>query len=194
MAVKKTRRDLPSEKSVIKKTWDGYRQLEFSGSFLIPGFSVYVLEIEKSGQKHFYIGMTGDPFYPSARAAFHRLSGHLEKGAKSKQNQLWIALQTRLNIQSEADLMTLNIRMHHFPIEGFKKWVLTDLHHKNIKANQSRKEYRVYKEMQQEVFALEQALIANFKNNALLNQTEHGDWKVKAKYQGILNQMKRVIK
>lgn len=154
MEIKKTKRNVLPEKVLMKGTWNGYRQLKFSGSFLIPGFSVYVLEIEKSGQKYFYIGMTGDPFYPSARAAFHRLSGHLEKVKKSKQNQLWLALKTKLNAQSEVDLVGLNIRMHHFPIEGFKKWVLSDLHHKSIKANQGRKEYRTYKEMQQEMFEL----------------------------------------
>ena len=103
-----------------------YNTLEIPGSFLVPGFSIYVLEISgvfdtsrQSGttqtprkkvvesserceegieitdrkQKWYYIGMTGDPYYPSARAAFHRISGHLELSSSSTQNQLQIALK-----------------------------------------------------------------------------------------------------
>ncbi len=70
-----------------------YNTLEIPGSFLVPGFSIYVLEIRKEKEKWFYIGMTGDPYYPSARAAFHRISGHLELSSRSTQNQLQIALR-----------------------------------------------------------------------------------------------------
>jgi len=65
-----------------------YTTLEIPGSFLVPGFCIYVLEIVKEKQKWFYIGMTGDPHYPSARSAYYRLVGHLELNQRSTQNQL----------------------------------------------------------------------------------------------------------
>lgn len=82
-----------------------YNTLEIPGSFLVPGFCIYVLEIVKEKQKWFYIGMTGDPHYPSARAAFHRISGHLELSKRSTQNQLQIVMKEQL---SEPGFMGLN--------------------------------------------------------------------------------------
>lgn len=90
--------------------------LEIPGSILVPGFSIYVLEIKKEREKWFYIGMTGDPHYPSARAAFHRISGHLELSKRSTQNQLRIALSEKLGIKDDKDLEKITIEMYHYPI------------------------------------------------------------------------------
>ncbi len=74
-----------------------YKTLEIPGSFLVPGFCIYVLEIVKEKQKWFYIGMTGDPHYPSARSAYYRLVGHLELNQRSTQNQLRITVNQKLS-------------------------------------------------------------------------------------------------
>lgn len=116
--------------------------------------------------------MTGDPFYPSARAAFHRLSAHLEKKNNSKQNQLWIALRKDVGIQNNADLASLNIKMHHFPIEGYTKWEYNNMHHSFVKKHNKSKAYQDYKKVQRKVLELEDKLIHKFKSNKLLNKTE----------------------
>ena len=80
-----------------------YNTLEIPGSFLVPGFSIYVLEIRKEKEKWFYIGMTGDPYYPPARAAFHRISGHLELSRGSTQNQLMLAFKKAGSMEDAED-------------------------------------------------------------------------------------------
>ncbi len=82
-----------------------FNTLEIPGLFLVPGFCIYVLEIVKEKQKWFYIGMTGDPHYPSARSAYYRLVGHLELNQRSTQNQLRIAMREQL---SEPGFIGLN--------------------------------------------------------------------------------------
>ena len=149
----------------------GYGLMEISGSFLIPEFSIYLLEIIKGKKRFFYIGMTGDPFYPSARAALHRLSGHLEKTKTSKQNQLWIALRDIVGIKDPSEFAKLNIKMHHFPIKGFKKWSGESMQHKIINESKNSKEYLDYKKIQNDVLKLEKELIHAFKSPKLLNLT-----------------------
>ena len=150
----------------------GYDKFEMNGSFLIPGFSIYLLEIIKGKKRFFYIGMTGDPFYPSARAAFHRLSGHLEKTKTSTQNQLWNALRDKAGIQNPIDFAKLCIKMHHFPIKGFTKWTGENMHHESIKESVMTKEYLDYKKIQGEVLTLEKSLINAFASPQLLNLTK----------------------
>jgi hypothetical protein len=147
-----------------------YNTLEIPGSFLIPGFSLYVLEIIKESKKWFYIGMTGDPHYPSARAAFHRISGHLELAKHSTQNQLRIALKEKLGIVNDADLAELTIKMHHFPIEGFKKITDHILDNETVQQLKKTEEYKNYKSIQNKVLLLENALIFKLKGK-LLNKT-----------------------
>jgi hypothetical protein len=148
-----------------------YNTLEIPGSFLIPGFSLYVLEIIKDSRKWFYIGMTGDPHYPSARAAFHRISGHLELANGSTQNQLRIALKEKLGIVNDADLAKLTIKMHHFPIEGFKKITDHMLDNETVQQLKRTEEYKNYKAIQNQVLLLENALIFKLKDK-LLNKTD----------------------
>jgi len=147
-----------------------YNSIEIPGSFLIPGFSIYVLEIIKEKNKWFYIGMTGDPYYPSARSAFHRLSGHLELNTRSTQNQLLIALNQKLNINSVEDLKKLDIRMHHFPIEGFRRITDKKLDNVTMQKLQQTEEYKDYKIKQKKVAVLENALIYKL-DDKLLNKT-----------------------
>lgn len=87
-----------------------YSTLEIPGSFLVPGFSIYVLEIRKEKEKWFYIGMTGDPYYPYARAAFHRISGHLELSSRSRQNQLRIALRENKIVKDDMTMVVVKVK------------------------------------------------------------------------------------
>jgi hypothetical protein len=148
-----------------------YNTLEIPGSFLIPGFSLYVLEIMKDSKKWFYIGMTGDPHYPSARAAFHRISGYLELAKRSTQNQLRIALKEKLGILTDEDLAKINIKMHHFPIEGFKKITDHMLDNETVQQLKKTEEYWNYKAIQNKILLLENALIFKLKDK-LLNKTD----------------------
>jgi len=148
-----------------------YTTLEIPGSFLVPGFCIYVLEIVKEKQKWFYIGMTGDPHYPSARAAFHRISGHLELSKRSTQNQLRIALKEKLGIVTDDDLRKITIKMHYYPIEGFARITDKQLDNETVQQLKLTPAYKAYKKIQQQVLALENALIFELKDK-LLNKTE----------------------
>jgi hypothetical protein len=140
--------------------------LEIPGSFLEPGFSIYLFEIQSESEKFFYIGMTGDNYYPSARSAIYRLSGHFEKHSRSTQNQLRKALNEKINI---ADFSKITIKMHHFPIAGYEScFHLLKTFTKRL--TQKRK-YKAYKEIQKKVLNLENKLIFDFKNINLLNNT-----------------------
>ena len=148
-----------------------YDTLEIPGTFLVPGFSIYVLEIKKENEKWFYIGMTGDPHYPSARAAFHRISGHLELSKRSTQNQLRIVLSKELGIEDDKDLEKITIKMYDYPIGGFKKITDKTLDDELVKQLKPTEAYKGYKTIQQKVLALENALIFELKDK-LLNKTK----------------------
>lgn len=148
-----------------------YTTLEIPGSFLVPGFCIYVLEIVKEKQKWFYIGMTGDSHYPSARTAFHRISGHLELNPRSTQNQLGVAIETKLKILSNLDLEKISIKMYHFPIKGFEKITKSKLDKAFVQEYKKTEDYTKYKAIQEQVLSLENALIFELKDK-LLNKTK----------------------
>lgn len=167
--------------------WKGYKKLEISGSMLVPGFSIYMLEIIYKGEKLFYIGMTGDPFYPSARAAFHRISGHLELSKHSTQNQLMLAL--RLKGIKDDEYHKISITMHHYPIDGFKKWPYADMKADTIKSNKKTSAYIEYQKVQQKVENLEDALIYELRKNNIniLNKTDGKDINFSKEFQLIFD-------
>lgn len=148
-----------------------YNTLEIPGTFLLPGFSIYVLEIKREKKKWFYLGMTGDPYYPSARAAFPRIAGHLELSERSTQNQLRIALKNKLGIVTDDDFRKITIRMHHFPIDGFKRITVKKLDNETVQELKKTQAYKDYKKKQQQILTLENALIFELKDK-LLNKTE----------------------
>jgi len=74
-----------------------YNCLEFNGELLNPSFSIYLFEIRKGSKKFFYIGMTGDSHYPSARSILHRLSGHIDLRKKSTQSQFLMRINELFN-------------------------------------------------------------------------------------------------
>ena len=140
-------------------------ELEIKGDLLNPGFSIYLLKITLLNKTYFYIGMTGDPYYPSARSAFHRIAGHLELNKRSTQNRLHRALNKK-GIKTNADRKELNIKMYHFPIEGFVEWPHDDMSADTIRNNENSKHYSNYKEVQKKVCSLENAIIIHLNNTA----------------------------
>jgi hypothetical protein len=137
--------------------------IEITGASLIPSFSVYVLEVTKEKEKWYYVGMTGDNHYPSARSPFHRLSGHLELVSTSTQNQLRGYIASKIFGLKETKelnsghLNQIDIRMHHFPIDGFTPWNFGGMHKENLSKNQ--KHYDDYKLKQRSVARIEERVI-----------------------------------
>lgn len=138
-----------------------YSCIEFSGLSLHPTFSIYLFEIQKGKEKFFYIGMTGDAHYPSARSILHRLAGHIDLGKKSTQSQFITALKKQVfktegKLTAE-ELASLHIKLHHWAIPGFDTWEgdLKELD-KNSEA------YRKYKKAQTSVMFLEKKIIGDF--------------------------------
>jgi hypothetical protein len=167
-----------------------YHCITIPGKVLKPGFSVYLFEIKHGKEKYFYIGMTGDNFYPSARSAFHRLSGHFDLTENSTQNQLLNALKDKgIDFEKEEDLTIL---MHHFAIPGFTKWKvsLKGVKKENLEHDS---DYKAYKKLQQEVLALENTLIIDFKDK-LLNKTAGKKHELSGLYLDIYNDIKKLLK
>ncbi|MCF8374650.1 MAG: hypothetical protein K9H64_23730 [Bacteroidales bacterium] len=175
--------------------WKEYNKLEIPGKMLIPGFSIYLLQINYLNEVYFYIGMTGDPFYPSARAAFHRISGHLELSDISTQNQLMASLRDRNLYESNLD--DISITMHHFPINGFEKWTLTSgMKPVEIKEHIKSKDYKNYKKRQAEVENLECVLIYNLKEkigDKLLNKTNGKKGKFSYEFIHLVMELNEII-
>ena len=144
-------------KHIIKTDELTYDKITIPGSALKRGFSIYVIEVKYLKDKYIYIGMTGDPYYPSARAIIHRVSGHLELNHRSTQNQLWKGLE-RKGID-ESKFHELTIDFHYFPINGFTPLVedgFKGMKSEDIKALDG---YADYQDVRKEVFKLEKYLI-----------------------------------
>lgn len=168
--------------------------LSFSGKLLIPGFSIYLMEVtivgvhrdndlNKEQLKWYYIGMTGDNYYPSARSAFHRISGHLELMGASTQNQLYIGIKElvgnrhrELGIYPDKSWEDVNITMTSYPIEGYERqhWMdrrvdepdfsfnndyMGTIKDKSEQGNYTYPEYSQYKAVQEAVLTFEKQLI-----------------------------------
>ena len=90
-------------------------------------FQYISLRSLKGKKKYYYVGMTGDNHYPSARSILHRLSGHIDLSKQSTQSQLQLAILDlfgkkkgqRLTL---GELKTLQIKLHHWAIPGFEIW------------------------------------------------------------------------
>lgn len=161
----------PTIKPLSKIPKIRYGKLEIDGRMLVSGFSIYVLEIAYLRKKYFYIGITGDPVYESARSAFYRLSGHLEhKNKRSTQNQLYKALtgifKAQNHVEWEKCISKTKIVMHRFSIDGFEAKAITQ------RASES------YKLKQRELARVEDNIILELRetfgkaNDRILNRTK----------------------
>jgi hypothetical protein len=176
--------------------------LKIDGRFLVPGFSIYVLEIKiaSENETYFYVGMTGDNHYPSARSVLHRLAGHIDKNASSTQKQLSESLKNIFEKKKDEkltddELRSLSIKMHHYPIEGFKESGLKTMNNESLKTYKETKAYKEnYKPVQKEVSRLEEVLIYRFREvkgeKHCLNKTNNN----KIKYDGKYNEVYDLIK
>lgn len=131
--------------------------LSFSGKMLLNGFSVYLFRITNGNEKHFYVGMTGDNHYPSARSAVHRFSGHFELQPTSTQNQLG----RKLSKKEKSWIANATIELFHWPIEGYEQWKGSfNKQYKNRLTDQEQKKHDAYKMIQREVLELEKYVIS----------------------------------
>ena len=174
--------------------WKEYKKIEFPGSMLKPSFSVYLFEIVTPQVKYFYVGMTGDGFYPSARSAVHRFSGHFERNARSTQNQMSLAL----NKQKDISLENIKIIMHHWPIKGFQAWEypLKDFKPSKLKGK-DKKSYEDYQDKQKKILQLEQYLITKVKNkirDRCLNDTSKQQLEFDPAYKVIIADVNKIVK
>lgn len=177
-----------------------YRTIEIDGAFFNEGFCIYLMELlmelKDNVKEHtfLYVGMTGDNYYPSARSAFHRLSGHFDRAERSTQNQLGKHIGERNSYAG------IKLKMHYFPIEGF----IPIEGASNKKGDKDyflqpkfAEPYRKYKDTQSRVAKLEKHIIfklrSHFKGvepSPLVNQTKGAEWKhVDKKYQGIVDKV-----
>ena len=172
-----------------------YSCIEFNGELLNPSFSIYLFEIKKGAKKHFYIGMTGDNHYPSARSILHRLGGHIDLGKRSTQSQFLIALKSLFRKTKEEyltlnELKSLDIKLHHWSIEGFERWDgdMKIIDKEGIK-------YQVYDNKRKKVSNLEDEMIKDFSSKYLLNKSAAGsDAELTKGELAIYNAVKEIIK
>jgi hypothetical protein len=149
-----------------------YQKISFNGLALNPCFSIYLFEVEQNGEsaeKFFYVGMTGDSHYPSARSILHRLGGHIDLGKRSTQSQFIKALKEKVfrkEAITEEDLASIQINLHHWPIPGFTHW---DGDKQNLDKESIK--YKEYKKHQKAVLKLENKIIFDFKDR-LMNETK----------------------
>lgn len=171
---------------------DNYSCIEFSGLALHPTFSIYLFEIAKGEETFYYIGMTGDGHYPSARSILHRLAGHIDLGKNSRQSQFITALKNQVfktegKLTSE-ELASLHIKLHHWAIPGFETWK-GDFR----KINKEDEEYIKYKAIQTEVLDLEKRLIGELGSKLLNNTKGKASLLVKDKYQPIYQNIINIV-
>jgi len=170
-----------------------YSCIEFSGLALRPTFSIYLFEIKKGKKKFFYVGMTGDGHYPSARSILHRLAGHIDLGKKSTQSQFMkglkkVVFEGKETLTSE-DWETLHIKLHHWPIPGFEAWKKGDLNEFDKKDEG----YIIYKTIQSEVMNLEKRIVGEFGSKLLNNTKGNASLPLKAKNMVIYNDIKNIV-
>lgn len=109
--------------------------IELPGAQFRRAYLLYVIEICRDLERHFYIGQTGDNKYITARPAFRRLSGHLEDRGQSTQNQVYRYIAVKILGYREADgkaafsekikqavedfLVGSSVRMHIYQVHRF---------------------------------------------------------------------------
>lgn len=144
------------------------------GRALQSGFCLYVHEILNVQNQAiaYYIGMTGDNHYPSARSPFHRLAGHFDRSGGSTQRQLGNALESQLGSHALEDL---TIKMHYYHITGFApiEGATNKKGPNHFTAPQFANKLTAYKRRRKQVLGLENYIIALFRsrNILLLNKT-----------------------
>lgn len=140
--------------------------IEIPGTAFQPGFSVYIIEVIVDDVPFgYYIGMTGDGHYPSARSSFHRLAGHFDRSAASTQNQLGRVLAEEM---ADVDYRRFKVKKYSVPVSGFVP-ISGATKRKGdetyFKAERFKPQYDAYLGRREAVAALEDNLIYLFKSD-----------------------------
>lgn len=102
--------------------------IELKPEWFKSGYYVYIVAIEYQAYKYFYVGMTGDRKYATARSPFYRMGGHFTQLESSTQNQIIKGLRKRLNVRDiDAALLEIKFTYYCYLIDEFDKEKL-DLH------------------------------------------------------------------
>lgn len=111
--------------------------IELKPEWFKSGYYVYIVVIEYEQQKYFYIGMTGDRKYQTARSPFYRMGGHFNQLESSTQNQIVKGIRKKLGIADvEAVLTEMKFTYYCYLIEAFDK---NDSNLHKIKRNKAEK-------------------------------------------------------
>lgn len=62
--------------------------IELKPEWFKPGYYVYIVVMAYKRSKYYYVGMTGDRKFTTARSPFYRMSGHFVQIKSSTQNQV----------------------------------------------------------------------------------------------------------
>lgn len=79
------------------------------------GYYVYVYILQKANRKFYYVGMTGDRKYQTARSPFYRMCGHFSKLNSSNENQIIKGIKEKFSFKGEVSDLLPKIKMSvHF--------------------------------------------------------------------------------
>ena len=116
--------------NTLQVEWRGSQPLVISEPTIIElkpewfkvGYYVYIVVIEYRNNNYYYVGMTGDRKYETARSPFYRMGGHLSQLQSSTQNQIIKGLKEKLHIQDiETALTEMTLTYYCYLIDSFFK-------------------------------------------------------------------------
>ena len=111
--------------------------IELQPEWFKMGYYVYIVVIEYKAKKYFYVGMTGDRKYETARSPFYRMGGHFSQIKSSTQNQVIKGLQNILGITNvESALPDMRFTYYSYLIDSFDRNDTSNHHVKRKKAEQ----------------------------------------------------------
>ncbi len=111
--------------------------IELQPEWFKMGYYVYIVVIEHKKKRYFYVGMTGDRKYETARSPFYRMGGHFSQIKSSTQNQIIKGMKNKLAIEDvESALTEMRFTYYSYLIESFDRKDTSTHHAKSKKAEQ----------------------------------------------------------
>lgn len=98
------------------------------------GYYVYVVVIRDKDKRYFYVGMTGDRNYTTARSPFYRMSGHFAQSSTSTQNQILESLKVIFPIDG-VDFALQNVDIVYYAYQ----MAVWNKHDSKLRHNQKRR-------------------------------------------------------
>jgi len=107
--------------------------IKLEPNWFLQGYYVYIVKITYKEVNYFYIGMTGDRKYTTARSPFFRMSGHFNLTNSSTENQVIKGLRKVVNSEDnfQNELTNMDICYYSYKINDFNS---QDHHNKRIQA------------------------------------------------------------